>query len=475
MNRAEESQLVLAQPPNDILNEGLRAGSLALNASNLWIPLERTGESMAVIDAALDDSNDTIRETASAFRVVQLALSGYPDEAIARGETVNRDMLGDFQTLILVSALTISLGDVGRIGELTSVVEEGYARADCSAEAAYLGIGLAENHVNALVLAGEVAEAVAAADAVYRRCGDAPGAIGAMGRAIAGTASLACGQLDRAKDRLSSAAAEFAECGAGRGIRYRFAVGEVVALAKLGDTSSAAAKLEAVRHGHPALELMEADRLLAMAWVSAARGLLSRATGQANAAARFARTRGQLSREVVSLQTAAHFGDGSAAVRLAELAPVVGGPRAATAAAFAVGLRDRDGRSLQGAAETYESTGDAYAAADAWAHAANAYRADGRRGSALTASGQAQRLARECGGASSAALRAAGQPLPLTPREREVLALVAEGLSNRQIAGAMGMSIRTVEGHIYRASVRAGVSSRFQLGALVRDLGEALD
>jgi len=92
-----------------------------------------------------------------------------------------------------------------------------------------------------------------------------------------------------------------------------------------------------------------------------------------------------------------------------------------------------------------------------------------RRGSALTAVGRAQRLARQCGGAVSPALREATEPLPLTPREREVITLVAQGMSNRQIANEMRMSIRTVEGHLYRAAQRSGTTNRNELAALIRE------
>jgi LuxR family transcriptional regulator of spore coat protein len=45
----------------------------------------------------------------------------------------------------------------------------------------------------------------------------------------------------------------------------------------------------------------------------------------------------------------------------------------------------------------------------------------------------------------------------LTPREQEVLGLVAKGLSAKEIAGEIGIAPRTVEGHIdtVRLKVRA--------------------
>jgi DNA-binding CsgD family transcriptional regulator len=62
----------------------------------------------------------------------------------------------------------------------------------------------------------------------------------------------------------------------------------------------------------------------------------------------------------------------------------------------------------------------------------------------------------------------------LTPREREIIALVGQGLSNRQIAEEMRMSIRTVEGHLYRASLRSGSASRTELVTLVSEFDNGI-
>jgi DNA-binding CsgD family transcriptional regulator len=113
--------------------------------------------------------------------------------------------------------------------------------------------------------------------------------------------------------------------------------------------------------------------------------------------------------------------------------------------------------------------GDMFAAADASAHAAIAYRTRGLRGKGLTAAGRAQRIAAECGGALSPALREATEPVPFTVREREVISLVAQGYSNRQIADMLSMSIRTVETHLYRASARSGARGRDELSAQIRE------
>jgi ATP/maltotriose-dependent transcriptional regulator MalT len=52
------------------------------------------------------------------------------------------------------------------------------------------------------------------------------------------------------------------------------------------------------------------------------------------------------------------------------------------------------------------------------------------------------------------------QDVPLSAREREVVALIAEGLSNRQIAECLVISVRTVERHIENVYNRLGISGK---------------
>ena len=60
----------------------------------------------------------------------------------------------------------------------------------------------------------------------------------------------------------------------------------------------------------------------------------------------------------------------------------------------------------------------------------------------------------------------------LTPSERRIAAMAAEGLSNREIAQALFVTLRTVEMHLSNAFRKLGVSSRTQLpAALATDGG----
>ena len=53
----------------------------------------------------------------------------------------------------------------------------------------------------------------------------------------------------------------------------------------------------------------------------------------------------------------------------------------------------------------------------------------------------------------------------LTARQLQVAALVAEGLTNRQIAERLGIQERSAEGHVERIRQRLGVTSRAQVAA----------
>jgi DNA-binding CsgD family transcriptional regulator len=64
--------------------------------------------------------------------------------------------------------------------------------------------------------------------------------------------------------------------------------------------------------------------------------------------------------------------------------------------------------------------------------------------------------------------RAAGRG-DLTPSERRVAALVAEGRTNREAAAELFLSERTVEGHLSRVYAKLGVRSRAELARRFRD------
>jgi DNA-binding CsgD family transcriptional regulator len=54
-------------------------------------------------------------------------------------------------------------------------------------------------------------------------------------------------------------------------------------------------------------------------------------------------------------------------------------------------------------------------------------------------------------------------PKSPTPRQREIIALLAEGLSYKEIGDRMGLSKKTVDNHIGYASLRMGLGNKPQL------------
>jgi DNA-binding NarL/FixJ family response regulator len=62
-----------------------------------------------------------------------------------------------------------------------------------------------------------------------------------------------------------------------------------------------------------------------------------------------------------------------------------------------------------------------------------------------------------------------GEPEPLerlTPREREVLVLIARGLANKRIALELGLSEKTVKAHVGHVLAKLGVTDRTQAAVL---------
>ncbi len=90
-------------------------------------------------------------------------------------------------------------------------------------------------------------------------------------------------------------------------------------------------------------------------------------------------------------------------------------------------------------------------------------------GEALFGPGVAERLMRYLAEATPSAERAAFPEL--TDREREVLYLLAQGLSNQEVAGRMGISLKTARNHVSNILGRLQVADRTEAVARARAAG----
>jgi non-specific serine/threonine protein kinase len=93
-----------------------------------------------------------------------------------------------------------------------------------------------------------------------------------------------------------------------------------------------------------------------------------------------------------------------------------------------------------------------------------AYLAAYKRGAEMSiAAAIAVALERQGNGGGTPAQRSAADDFGLTRREREVAALIAEGLSNREIAARLVVAQRTAEGHVENILAKLGFTSRAQV------------
>jgi DNA-binding CsgD family transcriptional regulator len=350
-------------------------------------------------------------------------------------------------------ALVLACGYSGRCHEAADAATRGYQLAERSPGAAPMLFGFTEHHVQALVFAGHLREAEALAHRTAHQTVDTPVASSAYAALFMGHVDLGAGRARAAIDWLGKAVHTFAEIGNVKLGEVLSRCDLVVALATYGDADRGAAEFVALEALRNPFRYLEPRCMLAQAWLSAAEGAMTAAVATCLRAAEIAREYGCFAEEVVCLHSATRFGDSTSVVRIGELGDLVEGPRLPAVAAHACALAAGDPYGLSEASRNFEDFGDLAAAIDAAAHAANAFRRRDQRGSALTELARAHTLAEECGGLDTPALRAVEADL-LTGRQREVLAMAARGLSNRDIAQRLNVSIRTVEGHRYRATKR---------------------
>jgi DNA-binding NarL/FixJ family response regulator len=81
----------------------------------------------------------------------------------------------------------------------------------------------------------------------------------------------------------------------------------------------------------------------------------------------------------------------------------------------------------------------------------------------MAARAKSDQLLTSCEGAATPALLTSVQQERLSTRELEVAMLVAEGLSSRDVAERLYVSVRTVENHLQRIYTKLGITSRADL------------
>ncbi|NMO04221.1 AAA family ATPase [Gordonia sp. TBRC 11910] len=321
--------------------------------------------------------------------------------------------------------------------------------------------------VQALTLIGEFDKALRRAEETTEFSSVGQYLAWGLTNSLHGTVAVAQGRFVDAVTRLEETLAALAT-GAGASWSCPARTALIMAYAALGYVDKATAAVRAyeeITGDHVAVYLPQFE--VARAWVAAAEGAIVDAVDVADRAAAQARMSGQFGVEAEALHAAARFGEGAVAPRLAELAGQLDGSLVPIYARHAKALADADAAGLASAAGEFADVGAILSAADAAAQASVVFAAAGNKRDAVRLGADADRFASRCGGVRTPALALASNPLPLTAREREVANLVAAGLSNKEIAERLVVSVRTVEGHLYRACTKLDVTDRAEVAAVV--------
>ncbi len=469
LGRGEEAEQILSELPAGEEKGDAWVAATTLRAINLLLTRGQPEQSWVVIEDALTGMSEPVQKELLAFRALQLAMAARPADVAGLLDSIDKDRLTAASRINLNFGTTIAMGELGRLEQATQTAEDDLVLAADSPVNAFQAVSLALMHVDALATNGYIAEAMTLSERMVGQWTDLPDISRTMAEGVIGVAAVAHGDLLTALQHLK-AAITTKQSRRGKGSLPFLSIGSWMliayaeALARAGDIGLAAATLRDMqRDRHPSFRFLEPNSMLAAAWLAAARGHMTEAISLVREATNFARTHGQHSREVLCLQHAIQFGDSEdPGGRLSELAALVDSPRAHLAARWAAALAGHDGKALLAVSDGLEQIGDLIGAADAAAHAAGAFRRENLRGSKLAAARRALQLINRCG-ATTPATREVDAPLPLSNREREIAAFVRDGMSNKDIAETLVMSVRTVEGHIYRACNKLGLASRGEL------------
>ena len=238
------------------------------------------------------------------------------------------------------------------------------------------------------------------------------------------------------------------------------------------------------RGAHAALDQLDAARFeitkhieveieLARAWAAAAAGNRSEAREVALVVALRLRESGRNALAALAYHDALRLGAAPDVVApaLTEIASIAEGPVVEAMARHANGAVRRDHLELAAAADAFAAVGFFLHAAEAMADASRVAAERGLRATAGDLRVRASELVSECGPALTPMLEpisARDALANLTRKEQEVALMAARGMTKRDIADALSVSIRTVGNHINHLYAKLGVSTRDELRAVLR-------
>ena len=440
VTRAKNAQWGLCQPE----------AALAINAAARAVVTSRTLAEELVADEAS-----------------VLTFSGQPHRALAALEHITGS---DARTQVVRAiAAAPALAVTGRTTRAVKTAEAGYA--------AHLALGdelaIAHpamhlvNQVFALAEAGRLAGA--------ERLAQTGAEIVAAQRVPIAQIFFAAnlGRIATLQGRLATGRRYYAEA-AGLAEAHRFAgprrlalSGLALAHAMAGDADAAAAAL-AERDSLPAFGFRGPEQQLADAWAAHASGRPAEAAQRFLDAATAAASTGHTTAEAWLLHDLMRTSGADTSARLRELASASDSPLVSARARHATAARACDPQELAAAAVDFEVLGAMLLAAEAAAGAAEAFSRAGDGRAPTAALRRSRSLCGTCEGAAVPGLIRTPAADPLTGRERQIVMLATNGMSSKDIAQRLFLSVRTVSNHLQHAYAKLGVTSRSGLAEAVR-------
>ncbi|WP_231983651.1 helix-turn-helix transcriptional regulator, partial [Mycobacterium sp. E2733] len=462
--RADEAAIVLADADPEGADESLTVQWACRRAANLFFDCGRVEQARAALADARNHAKSC--ETASLVSATEASIACFTGD-VATAIELGLPLCAPGQpasTIVwAITPTTWALALVGRTDDVQQVANRGEAATHGRLGPYGFVSGLAE------VMAQAAAGNYSAAEDVWKRYAATAAGVpqaDAMAQAMLGLIHLSRGALPDACAVLQDATSVMSQ-GFPLGWLMLVAAWWAQGEGARGDGEAAAAALKCAEKAYgPQVAVFAPELELARAWERAAVGEMTAARTHAVQAARLAQQYGIDAVEIRARHTAVRFGDPSQAARLKNLASTLNTAKAEAVANHARALARHDGDLLDAAAREFADLGALVIAADAAAQAAAEHARRGERGKEIESSTWAYRLAGQCG-LRTPAFEAAARPLPFSGRERQIAMLVVAGLSNRQIADRLFISVRTVEGHLYRIFAKLGITNRDQLAHLI--------
>ena len=461
--RGRDTDDALSPVDTDALSEWeLTAWLLPKVANQFWMLRESEKAVRVLHETRARISEPAPLNTIDALAATFAMNAGRPAEAveIATG-VLAAPTADDLAVAWAASAAALSSARMGRFSDVDTFTERCLSAAHPGLVRYASGLG----QVQTALLAGAITRAEELARhylgfAEFEQPGRA------IGEVILGQVLMAKGELDAAVTTLRHATAALRDTGYSWGPMGLMHLTK--ALGQQGLSEAAAEVLGRAQGGHGMRsELYSPELHLARAWTMAAGHDLHGAMAAAREAARGALRSGQRGTAMLAFHDAVRLGDTAEADGIVRLAAELDCVLGHVVVRHVRALTARNGQELSSVADEFEELGMTSAAADAAAQSAIAHGGTGNRKQELAARGRAGELAQRSGSALTPALEKVLNPLPLTGREREVAIMVSSGLSNKDIAVRLSISVRTVEGHIYRACIKLDVEDRTMLAQAV--------